>query len=351
MFLLSGRKSVFMVMAVLLSGGCRSRGSHVKQATGAQEVPAVDAEAFYVNESTLMNPESKLAFLEAINAVALVAGTDQSGTGFLISPRYLVTSYSLVAKNPQKVDENNEIDEQKCAGLKITFGHHNPAPVLKGPEATAPAIPTPGVEMFPKHTATCRKVVLANQAYNIAILEIAMSASQSAVISPLHMSFNDPRLDKRVFVAGHPNGKVKMVAHNPTYAVNTSDIDPRRCYVYLSNAFPEDETVNENPVYSKQLPYTLLHNCGFAAGTAGSVVFDFTTFKAIGIQLLSWKESKYPFFLNGGLKDELGQPGQGEVPYWPGYAFTTMGEIRNFILSVADPAFPKEVRQVFTSQQ
>jgi hypothetical protein len=165
----------------------------------------------------------------------------------------------------------------------------------------------------------CAKILIANQEYDFAVLELEKPpvSTPSFVYRPLQLDTNDPSLDEKVFLVGHPNGSTKRVTltnHNTGtgFDLNRDFFDISwACKVKLSgHKFPDGSPlkkvaeIGEDPALRKRYPHTLLHDCDTMYGNSGSPVMRRSMsclqgehdLKVVGLHWSGWQVSKGQYF-------------------------------------------------------
>ncbi|MGE0172098.1 MAG: serine protease [Oligoflexales bacterium] len=265
-------------------------------------------------------------------------------TGFLISPKYVMTNHhGLVQNLAMDHDGHFAFTENFCNSNRfqtiLDFGHTRD----KRPELGATR-------------RLCKRIVFANQEYDVAIIELdkELRNVDGYDYVPLKLLAEDMRQHEwrplaGVFLMGHPRGREKTITSFNRLDGKESEafaILNRPCTIWSPNTPPEEIAPRDKePSYLlKRYSHTMLHDCDTDHGSSGSPVFlkPTPTFNGdtpvIGLHWNGWKVSKYEFYTPESQGGHPMNPGTGEgtdkypdMPIYPGNSMIRIDEIYNYI--------------------
>jgi hypothetical protein len=316
---------------LLLLLQCKSQESGVRSNTTPLASGPINVETLYFKK-----PSKEM--LQAVQSVALVDVQVRYGTGFLIAndkPNardYLLTSFRMVTDDPKK--EGAKVNEAYCEGMQVAFGEHATAP--------NPGSAFSQYNTFPKRTRACKKVIIADQKLNIAILELGdLKGETNDIGLPFHpakLSIKPIAEEEPLFVMGHPGG------HFKTATISVSTDEP----CHLGRQLVKDDSLLQNqPVLAMQLASSRAYRCPFAPDGDGSPVLNLNTLQVEAVHLANWEDSKRPFQSEDGVSDTLGNAEDQDIKYWPGSALIELSVIRDYLQNAGSESVPEAVRAAF----
>jgi V8-like Glu-specific endopeptidase len=318
-----------------------------------------------------------------------------TATGFLISDRYLLTNHHVLAQineiecfkakdifekrrlcsGDEVFDEENKVIRKLRYNGNIAFqrdlclpkeGHPIDINFGKYKVNSKPGLST--------HTlANCAKVLVSNQEYDFAIIELTEPVPQTEQFKyiPFTLDTRDPEKvlaespGVSVFVAGHPNddnnGDPKKVAITdhfdgaPNFVQNNiAEFEKTGCKLFSWQKFPDNEegkkfadiaAKKEQLALRKRYPHTMLHNCDTVNGSSGSPVMWRTTklfdgaddLKVTGLHWNGWTSSKGNYYMPGGKVHDDSEAVEGghdifaDMPYRPSNSMIKISEIAKYM--------------------
>jgi V8-like Glu-specific endopeptidase len=207
-------------------------------------------------------------------------------------------------------------------GLTVDFGHYE-----RGGSPTGSPQQIPDVFSQTPEPTYCAKILISNQEYDFAILELDEEPKyrNGKYIRPFELSTQVPRIGSHGIVVGHPGASFKKIAitnHQSGDDWNgTTDVLNMKyaCKISLSrHEYDGDEKLRdyairaEDPALRLRYPHTLLHDCDTMGGSSGSPVLvredqcmrGPNDMKVMGLHWNGWTVSKgqyYKSLADGGV--------------------------------------------------
>ena len=283
---------------------------------------------------------------QVFNSVAYLS----SGcTAWLITPRHVVTNQHCVKRNYKELTAPNhplfnDYDASICEGMVIRFDYQLGVNALPSSQYQRPAATRFG----------CRRVVLAHQPLDLAILELDSPVPPS--LTPLTLAKGFRPDGQPVFLVGHPAGEPKKIAYKNTIG-GTEEL----CHARPARFAPGKRADEDpHPGHTVKSPHSFVHSCDSRGGNSGSPLLDAATLQVVGLHWNGWTNCKWPHYdPEGRIDDKNYRTGDNpdadrisdQVRYRPGNTAVYIDEIRDFILGLPHGSdagtVPIEVRRAF----
>lgn len=185
-------------------------------------------------------------------------------TGWFISKTFFVTNQHCVSDQTTLLTPESDTQQHNvsCAELKISVDYYESG------ASTA-------------REYTCKKIHMANQAHDFAVVEI----NGEAGITPLKVGAAAlPGME--VFIVGHPEGRPKTIS---------AQEDGTGCR-FREISFPEGKTARDapEPRYGPKYEHSIEHNCDTQGGNSGSPIIDRSTGAVVALHWDGWASSAWP---------------------------------------------------------
>ncbi len=304
-----------------------------------------DVEAYL--QSNAITAESNPALVQAINSIAVIS---DGCTGWLVSRKHLITNHHCVV-NDFKVGHGEKVyddyDQIICDQMTIKFNKQK-------------NLAYAGYQRPPAQIFHCNRIVVANMAHDLAIIELKEEVPAELVPLRLAKTFTPSQQD--IILIGQPGGLDKKISYR-----NKVDGAYTSCRA-RSAVFPNGSDGSDDPhAYERRKnPNSFVHDCDTIGGNSGSPVFDAATLEVVGLHWTGYAICKWPFFVQGGKLDNTNaKSGHGNhtvegkaaneaadrVPYEQGNAAIDITRIREFLLAMppgsAAGQLPEEIRAAF----
>lgn len=279
-------------------------------------------------ESSSRGPESDVdSQVGASEARQISVQTDAAGlydavgmlgpfgcTGWFVTKSFFITNQHCVSsnKNPEPEAGVLQHDDNYCASMTISVNHYKDRVGTLG-------------------TYKCKKIHLANQAHDVAIVEIEGEAN----VTPLKIG-SQAIPGMNVIVVGHPDLNPKTVSEREgSQFCSLRDV-----------SFPEGKTARDAHIPRQRPKYehSIEHNCDTLGGSSGSPIIDRASGAVVALHWDGWASSPWPHADPNGTKvanvmiDDPTNPGQ-KIPFSFKHREGNVGiriqDIRNFVTQVA----------------
>lgn len=317
-------------------------GSKTSSAIGTPDYEDVES---YIKSKNL-SIEANKALIDAINATAVIS---DGCTGWLLTPKHVVTNHHCVVDDFKITREGrtyDDYDQGNCTSMRIRFD--------KQANLSAPGYTRPPSTVF-----GCAKIVVANQAHDLAIIELNQQVPSQLVPLRIAKDFNPG--GQEIILIGQPNGDDKKISYQ-----NKVNNTTQPCTAKQANYPNGGDGADDPHAYERaKNPNSFVHDCDTIGGNSGSPVFDSKTMEVVGLHWNGWKLCKWPYYSASGKIDNAnvtyghGNTAEGRaaneasdrIPYVEGNAAIDIMKIREFLLAM--PAgteagqLPEEIRAAF----
>ncbi len=187
-------------------------------------------------------------------------------TGWFVTKKFFITNQHCVSNASTLLPETEifQHDAGYCTNMTISVSHY--------------------VDDQTNNAATtykCKKIHLATQSHDVAIVEIEGEAD----IEPLKMSAA-ATVGMEILVVGHPAGNAKTIVEMEGNAFcSLRDV-----------SFPEGKGARDSPEgrYGPKYEHSIEHNCDTTYGSSGSPIIDRQSGAVVGLHWDGWKSSAWP---------------------------------------------------------
>ncbi len=284
-----------------------------------------------VDVARFLNRDQPSEFRKQYSEVFHAVGKLSVGcTGWMLTQQLLVTNQHCVEEKKNEkffFDSHglNHYADSVCARLKINFAHEK--------KILNPSLKDELLEVEASKYR-CKRIVLANQNYDLAIIEL--DRPRPAEYKPLKLATSF-KSGQEVFLVGHPNGKPKQIS----YVFHDFKDGRSKCRTDVLK-YPKGKTYRDDRFeeFHRRKSNSFQHNCDTAGGSSGSPVIDATTFEIVGLHWDGYVDGH-----NWGLFDESGR-GEWDVHYQyffrPANFAISAEKIKSFLLSIRPERFESE---------
>ena len=186
-------------------------------------------------------------------------------TGWFVTKKFFITNQHCVSDAKDLLPEGEILqhDNGYCSSMTISVSHY-----VDGQADSS-------------STYRCKKIHLATQSHDVAIVEIEVEAN----VEPLKIG-SAATAGMEILVVGHPNGNAKTIVESEANAFcKLRDI-----------SFPDGKNARNapEPRYGPKYEHSIEHNCDTLGGSSGSPVIDRQSGTVVGLHWDGWRSSAWP---------------------------------------------------------